>query len=111
MDLRTLSIQMESDDLAPAIPRKRSRAPSPAASVFTDDSRIQRMPKRLRRNKDVPAYDVAEKAAQALLANPLSRRALKKDAKKARRDAQRASRAQRGGMEVDDGLEGMGLLA
>ncbi|KAH9916471.1 P-loop containing nucleoside triphosphate hydrolase protein [Fomitopsis serialis] len=83
--------EMESDDLAPAIPRKRSR---------------RRRPK----SHDVPSYDapVAEHARRSMAsANPLSRRVLKKEAKKARRTATRVMVAERkavlaGGMDIDD---------
>ncbi|CDO70153.1 hypothetical protein BN946_scf185009.g4 [Trametes cinnabarina] len=113
--------QMESDDLAPHIPRKRSRSPSPSASVSTvavggsvrttagDDARPP-APKRLRKSHDVPSYDapVDEHARRAMAsANPLSRRVLKREAKKARRAANRALGKRPGGMEVDDmGLGG-----
>lgn len=81
------------------------------------EARADRAPKRLRRNKDVPAYDApvdlhARRAMHG--SNPLSRKSLKKDAKKARRIAQRTLKAQAGagaGMEVDDGLEGTFMVA
>lgn len=100
--------QMESDDLIPQIPRKRSRSPAPsivtnaASKPETDAS--TRAPKRLRRSKDVPAYDAPVDAASISRSNPMSRKMLKKEAKKARRDATRAHRALGGGgsgMDVD----------
>ncbi|OJT11715.1 Guanine nucleotide-binding protein-like 3 -like protein [Trametes pubescens] len=108
--------QMESDDLAPHIPRKRSRSPSVAstttrtsvtAAVSTGGGARPPAPKRLRRSHDVPAYDapVEEHARRAMAsANPLGRRVLKREAKKARRAATRALGRPPGGggMEVDD---------
>ena len=114
---------MESDDLAPHVPRKRSRSasPTPSASSSTlargsgfgpssasanDDARPP-APKRLRRAHEVLDYHapVEEHARRAMAsANPLSRRVLKREAKKARQAAKRASRAAaagRAGMEVD----------
>lgn len=110
---------MESDDLAPHIPRKCSRSPSVASvasttrtstslSAPTASSEGARppAPKRLRRSHDVPAYDapVEEHARRAMAsANPLGRRVLKREAKKARRAATRAlGRPLGGGMDVDD---------
>ena len=118
---------MESDDLAHRIPRKRSRSPSESVisvptSISTAASASAKRapitinenenarppaPKRLRRSRDVPAYDapVAEHARQRMAgANPLSRAVLKKEAKKARRAANRAAQSERmrAGMEVDD---------
>ena len=110
---------MESDDLAPRIPRKRSRSPSVAsvtnATVTIGNpesvSRTQRAPKRMRRSHDVPAYDapVDEHARRSMAgANPLGRRVLKREAKKARRAANRLVKTSGAGagMEVDD--EGLG---
>ena len=127
---------MESDDLAPRIPRKRSRSPSPsAASISTitessltaappssfratgiahdDDGARPPAPKRLRRSHDVPDYHAPldEHTRRAMAgANPLSRRVLKREAKKARRAANRAVHVKTAGvagMEVDEdsGLE------
>lgn len=103
---------MESDDLAPHIPRKRSRSPSVAsttrtsATAPTSEGARPPAPKRLRRSHDVPAYDapVEEHARRAMAsANPLGRRVLKREAKKARRAATRAlGRPPGGGMDVDD---------
>ncbi|KAF8151643.1 hypothetical protein B0H34DRAFT_728416 [Crassisporium funariophilum] len=110
-------IQMESDDLKPVIPRKRSRSPSEvpllnnlssvggageAASQYT------RQPKRQRKSKDVPSYDALPDAhvlQRMDRSNPLSRKALKKDAKRARKAHRvkvQASPGGGGGMEVDD---------
>ena len=114
---------MESDDLAHRIPRKRSRSPSESVvsaptsispsgpakriSVTINENARPPAPKRLRRSRDVPAYDapVAEHARQRMaVGNPLSRTVLKKEAKKARRAANRAAQSERmrAGMEVDD---------
>ena len=104
--------QMESDDLAPAIPRKRSRSPSPAPTDMSHSyaDSDERQPKRMRRSHDIPAYDapVEEHARRRMAgANPLSRRVLKREAKKARRAATKAVAAEKraalaSGMEIDD---------
>ncbi|TFK91735.1 P-loop containing nucleoside triphosphate hydrolase protein [Polyporus arcularius HHB13444] len=108
--------QMESDDLAPHIPRKRSRSPSVLSvsldassrvSVTVNDNARPPAPKRLRRSHDVPDYHAPmdEHVRKAMAgANPLNRRVLKREAKKARRAANRASQGQSRalGMEVDD---------
>lgn len=103
---------MESDDLAPQIPRKRSRSPSvtPAQSTAerADNSiTTSRLPKRLRRSHEIPDYHapVEENVRQTMAhANPLSRKVLKREAKKARRAAGKAerSRNQGSGMDIDD---------
>ncbi|KAI0820870.1 P-loop containing nucleoside triphosphate hydrolase protein [Trametes gibbosa] len=112
--------QMESDDLASHVPRKRSRSASPAPSVVSTATRTTAnpaarppAPKRLRRSHDVPAYDapVEEHARRAMAgANPLSRRVLKREAKKARRTANRALGKRSSGMEIDDDEAGGGGL-
>ncbi|KAF7964824.1 hypothetical protein HWV62_2647 [Athelia sp. TMB] len=96
--------QMESDDLTPLIPRKRSR--SPTASIATSmpeaEATHTRIPKRQRRNKDVPDYHAPVEALSISRNNPMSRKVLKKEAKKARRDATRLHKANvGGGMDVD----------
>jgi len=104
------SIPMESDDLTPRIPRKRSRSPSvigdpqrPLIALRQSNDASVRAPKRLRKAKDLSAYDEA-----APRGNSLSRKTLKRDAKRARRAASRAFRAHGEGvaggpgMEVDD---------
>ncbi|KAH8113135.1 P-loop containing nucleoside triphosphate hydrolase protein [Phellopilus nigrolimitatus] len=108
-------VPMESDDLTPSVPRKRSRSPSavadsnygfdPSAGAASpaDDS-----PPPKRQKKDAPTYDtIAHERATAGLAghNPLGRKALKRDAKRARKVERKAGRGPRGaggGMEVDD---------
>ena len=73
-------------------------------------------PKRMRRSHEVPDYHapVDEHARRAMAgANPLSRRVLKKEAKKARRAANRAVLLEKAaaslGMDVDDdGAVGLG---
>lgn len=71
-------------------------------------SAFQRQPKRQRKSKDVPAYDALPDAhvlQRMERSNPLNRRMLKKEAKRARK-AQRikvgSGAAGQGGMEVDD---------
>ena len=112
---------MESDDLVHVVPRKRSRSPSVISSAPHISSANaekpfgpvdglawqSRQPKRQRKNKDVPAYDALPDRhilQQMGKSNPLSRRALKKDAKRARKahrtDARTAPAG--GGMDVDD---------
>ena len=100
-----------------------SASPTPSASSSTlargsgstnanDDARPP-APKRFRRAHDVPDYHapVDEHARRAMAsANPLSRRVLKREAKKARRAANRAVHVKTAGvagMEVDEdsGLE------
>ena len=85
-------IQMESDDLKPVIPRKRSHSPSevstPAPAPNSNEPRSIRQPKRQRKSKEIPAYDAAPD--QHVLkcmdrSNPLSRKILKREAKKARK--------------------------
>jgi len=98
---------MESDDLTPRIPRKRSHSPTPSIATITASKAIEsegltiRAPKRLRRSKDVPDYDAPINAASISRSNPMSRKVLKKEAKKARRAATRAHKASGGGMDVD----------
>ena len=120
---------MESDDLTPRIPLKRSRSPStasiastnppasasptPTAPLHADNDRARPpAPKRLRRSHEVPDYHapVDEHARRAMAgANPLSRRVLKQEAKKARRAANRAAQLAKTrrvpGMDVDDDEE------
>ena len=91
---------MESDDLIPRIPRKRSLSPSVVGPEPT--STRPRAPKRLRRTKDIPEHDAPILAASLAKSNPMNRKVLKKEAKRVRR----ANRS--GGMEVD-GMEDGGL--
>src|SRR5882762_1438066 len=97
--------QMESDDLTPRIPRKRSHSPTPSiATITTSKAEFEpptRAPKRLRRAKDVPAYDAPIDAVSISRRNPMSRKMLKKEAKKARRAATRAHKSLGGGMDID----------
>ncbi|OBZ73354.1 Guanine nucleotide-binding protein-like 3 [Grifola frondosa] len=107
-------IPMESDDLTHRVPRKRSRSSSPSPSVgaaqptpsTSDQGARPPTPKRLRRSRDVPDYNapIEEHARRSMArSNPLSRRVLKSEAKKARRAATRAMNLRkRSGMEVDD---------
>ena len=100
---------MISDDLAHHIPRKRSRSPS---TVATDGSLTQnpdpssvRQAKRQRRSKDIPSYDAPPDhnvLQQMARSNPLNRRSLKREAKRAKK-AHRVNTAGAGrGMEIDD---------
>ncbi|PPQ72806.1 hypothetical protein CVT26_003326 [Gymnopilus dilepis] len=107
---------MESDDLRPVVPRKRSHSPSelsvaPAGPndmvADSDLSRYMRQPKRQRKSKDIPDYNappdqhVLEQMGKS---NPLNRRSLKKEAKRVRK-AHRVRTVQGGAggtMEIDD---------
>jgi nuclear GTP-binding protein len=88
------SIQMESDDLKPIIPCKRSRSPSevstPASAQApnSNEPKFIRQPKRQRKSKDIPAYNAApdEHVLKSMdRSNPLSRKILKREAKKVRK--------------------------
>ncbi|KAH6873781.1 P-loop containing nucleoside triphosphate hydrolase protein, partial [Coprinopsis sp. MPI-PUGE-AT-0042] len=84
--------QMESDDLKPHIPRKRSRSPSlvsesavPTSGPTSEDpSYMHRQPKRQRKSKEIPEYNE----------QPDKHGALKKDAKRQRKMAKMQSRAE-----------------
>lgn len=108
---------MESDEFVSPNSRKRPRSPSPVPTpknamvdtppVIQQESKHQRQPKRQRKAKDVPAYDAPPDdhvLRRMERSNPLNRRVLKKEAKRARK----ALRAKTdpgsgvGGMEVDD---------
>lgn len=87
-------IQMESDDLKPIIPCKRSRSPSevltPASAPApnSNEPKFVRQPKRQRKSKNIPAYDAApdEHVLKRMdRSNPLSRKILKREAKKLRK--------------------------
>lgn len=120
-------IQMNTDDsntsFAPRGSRKRARSPSPAATNNTDPENARmmstatpshvRQPKRQRKSKDIPAYDALPEAHVLKgmgKSNPLNRRVLKREARKARRAGR--ARGKTGGegegggaggsMEVDD---------
>ena len=102
-------IEMISDDLAPHIPRKRSRSPSTAATDEllnqNPDPSFVRQTKRQRRAKDIPSYDAPPDhniLQQMARSNPLSRRVLKREAKRARK-THRVNTAGAGrGMDIDD---------
>ena len=84
------SIQMESDDLKPIIPCKRSRSPSEALTPApnSNEPKFVRQPKRQRKSKDIPAYNAApdEHVLKSMdRSNPLSRKILKREAKKVRK--------------------------
>lgn len=91
--------------------RRRSPGPSPSPLPHGNGSNregvetVERLPKRLRRSHEIPAYDASVQASGLSGANPLNRRMLKRAAKKARRAAR--PRTVVPGMEVDDeGLDG-----
>src|ERR1700683_1182819 len=80
-------------DLTPRITRKRSHSPTPSiATNITSKPKAEattRAPKRQRRTKDVPAYDAPIDAVSISRSNSMGRKVLKKEAKKAQRDATR----------------------
>src|SRR6266576_2075415 len=98
---------MISDDLAPHIPRKRSHSPSPSTVATVDqslDPSHAPQAKRQRRSKDVPSYDAPPDQhvlQQMARSNPLNRRALKKEAKRARKAHRVKSTGTGRGMEID----------
>ncbi|TDL23440.1 hypothetical protein BD410DRAFT_787277 [Rickenella mellea] len=117
-------VEMESDDLTPSIPRKRSRSLSPApsslalaippssTSAISQSDRAQpaeqRASKRIK--KDPPSYDVAGHVRATVgmaNQNPLNRRALKKNAKRSRKAERKAGRTAGGGMDIDDEAGGL----
>lgn len=90
LDPLSYSIQMESDDLKPTIPCKRSRSPSEALTPVpnSNEPKFVRQPKRQRKSKDIPAYNAApdEHVLKSMdRSNPLSRKILKREAKRARK--------------------------
>ena len=94
---------MESDDLAHRVPRKRSRSPSVASTtvaVTERDGARPHAPKRLRRSRDAEVEEHTKRAMAG--ANPLGRRVLKREAKKARQAAKRRERAARGAEEAGE---------
>jgi nuclear GTP-binding protein len=85
---------MESDDLKLIIPCKRSRSPSEvltsasAPAPNSNEPKFVRQPKRQRKSKDIPAYNAApdEHVLKRMdRSNPLSRKILKREAKKVRK--------------------------
>ncbi|KAG9311822.1 P-loop containing nucleoside triphosphate hydrolase protein [Chiua virens] len=86
-------MEMVADDTPLRIPIKRSHSPGTESGVgqrpVVDGSAV-RTPKRFRKAKDLSAYEEA-----ASRSHPLSRKALKKDAKRARRAATRLQAAVR----------------
>ncbi|KAJ2932150.1 hypothetical protein H1R20_g4942, partial [Candolleomyces eurysporus] len=121
MDEDRTEIPMESEDLLPKLPVKRSRSPDSVnddgrstgrAGVFDHETHYAaRQPKRQRKNKDVPDYDSKPDGhvlARMERSNPLSRKALKQDAKRARRLMKMKAKAEMmggGGMQVDENAE------
>lgn len=113
---------MESDDLKPVIPRKRSRSPSevltPTPGPNSNEQKLTRQLKRQRKSKDIPAYDAApdEHILQRMdRSNPLSRKVLKREAKKARKAGMQRMKGDTSacgkatGMDVDDQGQFQGL--
>lgn len=109
VDPARLEAVMEADDSAVRLPVKRSHSPGPefepecqsqagVAQRPTSDGSLARTPKRLRKAKDLSAYEEA-----AAKSHPLSRKTLKRDAKRARRAAARLQRRDGEGanMEVE----------
>ena len=104
---------MISDDLVHLVPRKRSRSPSittapdgPSVNRLNDmDETYVRQPKRQRKSRNVPSYDAPPDQhvfQQMARSNPLNRRALKKESKRARK-AHRVKTTVNGvRMEIDD---------
>jgi nuclear GTP-binding protein len=92
---------MDCEGQSPHNPRKRARSPSEvnfptnstdAITMSTDErpehSRYTRQPKRMRRNKDIPEYDAPiDKNILGGMerGNPLSRKNLKKESKRAKK--------------------------
>ena len=105
-------LEMVMDEPAPHLPLKRPRSPSSVSVTPTDDMETMQHPivlrqsKRQRKSKDVPGYNDPlpdHITKQMERSNPLSRKVLKQDAKRARK-AWRAKHASTGGasgMEVD----------
>ncbi|KAG1772037.1 P-loop containing nucleoside triphosphate hydrolase protein [Suillus occidentalis] len=78
--------------------RKRVRSPSLVTQAGATDSSTQlRIPKRFRRAKDLSAYEEAAARSQS---RAMNRRSLKQDRKRARRAANKLTKAE-SGMEVD----------
>lgn len=78
--------------------RKRVRSPSLVTQAGAIDSSTQlRIPKRFRRAKDLSAYEEAAARSQS---RSMNRRSLKQDRKRARRAANKLTKAE-SGMEVD----------
>jgi len=78
--------------------RKRVRSPSLVTQAGAIDSSTQlRIPKRFRRAKDLFAYEEAAARSQS---RAMNRRSLKQDRKRARRAANKLTKAE-SGMEVD----------
>ena len=82
---------MESDDLKPIIPCKRSRSPSEALTIApnSNEPKFVRQPKRQPKSKVIPAQHAApdEHVLKSMdRSNPFSRKILKTEAKKVRKE-------------------------
>jgi nuclear GTP-binding protein len=103
---------METEDFALQLPQKRSRSASVGSTYGTigqdgTSDKPSRASKKLRLKKEIPEYDtpVDEHTSRAMArSNPLNRKVLKNEAKRARRAATKAMKAAVGGgqMEIDD---------
>ena len=111
---------MDSDDPAPSLPRKRARSPSPATfndpimSTSAGLSEATQHPqpppsKRVKRNTEPEGKSGNTNASAMAGDNPLNRRVLKRDAKKARKAERKRAKVRAAGMEVDaePGEEGL----
>ncbi|KAF9466816.1 hypothetical protein BDZ94DRAFT_1250845 [Collybia nuda] len=109
--------QMNTDEFAPQVGQKRARSPSLAPSpdlsnapmISVDAPAPLHKPKRQRKLKEVPSYDAPpdEHVLNRMeRSNPLSRKVLKKEAKRARKARRIKTESGGGGMDVDeDGLQ------
>ncbi|TRM66534.1 P-loop containing nucleoside triphosphate hydrolase protein [Schizophyllum amplum] len=91
---------------------KRPRSPSPNPIAGSDNVEMgdaaaspeeayTRQPKRMRKNHDLPEYEKAQNLGKN---NPMNRRSLKKDAKRARKIQRLVAKAAGESMVVDEGL-------
>ncbi|KAF5375894.1 hypothetical protein D9615_008206 [Tricholomella constricta] len=113
MEEDELNIRTDDDMTTPRSSLKRPRSPDVVdtnnAPMVGPEVPVQRQPKRQRKSKEVPAYDAPPDAhvlSKMDRSNPLSRRNLKKEAKRARKAQRGKDQASAGVMEVDeDGLQ------
>ena len=94
---------METDEPISSASRKRPRSPSPPPpSILPAVSQIETPPSKRLRHSQVAAAPSIDETANLASHNPLNRRSLKKDAKRARKAARRAGMKAGGGMEIDE---------
>jgi len=105
---------MEQDHLLPIAGQKRPHSPDPdTASEDGIDPPVSltsssvRLPKPKRTKKEALSYDV-EMDARMERSNPFSRKSLKKEAKRMRKEAGRRERERQVGMRVDEQEDGDG---